>query len=77
MLKGFLRRSLVALLVWVLLVELGGSLIEARHCGSLGCAEGADDVALGLVTAIFAATSFAVVAVGLLLYQLLRSLWSR
>ncbi|MCY4745927.1 hypothetical protein NYO99_13160 [Pelomonas sp. UHG3] len=71
MFKGLLRRSFVALLVWTLIVQLGGWFIEARHCGRIGCADGTDDLGLGLVMFIFSVTSLAVVAIGLVLYQLL------
>ena len=77
MLRRFLLRSLVAVLIWLLLIEIGGAIIEARHCGHVGCAAGTDDLGLGMSMVIFAMQSGAVVAVGLVLYQLLMSLRSR
>ena len=77
MFRRFLLRSLVALLIWALLFEIGGLIIEVRHCGRIGCADGTDDLGLGLLMVIFAMQSGAVVAVGLVVYQLLMSLRSR
>lgn len=77
MFRRLLLRALVALLIWALLIGIGGLIIEVRHCGRIGCAEGTDDLGLGLLMVIFAVQSGAVVAVGLVLYQLLKSFRSR
>ena len=77
MMNRLLRRSLVALLIWVLMVGLGGWMLEVRHCGHTGCADGIDDPALGILMMLLAMTSFVVVATGLAIYQALMWLQSR